>query len=150
MPANEFAILRIEQGKQRPIQSMEECRDGERLFIGEIKAGRDPRRLPSRSIHVTAQLGDVSAFLAAYLERCVKPAGLRSINDVRSRLAILKQNLGQLPLSVLEEPDDINRFKTVRRVAESPEGGFIPSKCLTGSSAEHQHDQHECHKRKEE
>jgi hypothetical protein len=30
--------------KQRPIQSLEEARDWERVFIGEIKAGRDPRR----------------------------------------------------------------------------------------------------------
>ena len=50
MPANEFAIPRMEPGKQRPIQSMEEARDWERLFIGEIKAGRDPRRPPSRTI----------------------------------------------------------------------------------------------------
>jgi hypothetical protein len=44
MPVNEFAIPRMEPGKQRPVQSMEEARDWERLFIGEIKAGRDPRR----------------------------------------------------------------------------------------------------------
>ena len=74
---NEFAIPRMEPGKQRPIQSMEEARDWERLFIGEIKAGRDPRQPPSRSIHVSTQLGDVSAFLDAYLERCVKPAPVR-------------------------------------------------------------------------
>ena len=65
MPLNEFAIPRMEPGKQRPIQSMEEARDWERLFIGEIKAGRDPRQPPSRSIHVSTQLGDVSAFLDA-------------------------------------------------------------------------------------
>src|SRR5919106_1242152 len=44
MPINEFAVPRMEPGKQRPIESMEEARDWERLFIGEIKAGRDPRR----------------------------------------------------------------------------------------------------------
>lgn len=44
MPANEFAVPRMEVGKQRPIESMEEARDWERLFIGEVKAGRDPRR----------------------------------------------------------------------------------------------------------
>jgi hypothetical protein len=41
MPANDFAIPRMDVGKQRSIQSMEEARDWERLFIGEIKAGRD-------------------------------------------------------------------------------------------------------------
>jgi hypothetical protein len=44
MPANEFAVARMEVGKQWSIQSMEEARDWERLFIGEVKAGRDPRR----------------------------------------------------------------------------------------------------------
>jgi hypothetical protein len=38
MPMNDFAIPRMDQGKQRPIQSMEEARDWERLFIGEIMA----------------------------------------------------------------------------------------------------------------
>jgi hypothetical protein len=35
IPANEFAIPRMEPGKQRPIQSMEEARDWEHLFKGE-------------------------------------------------------------------------------------------------------------------
>ena len=50
IPANEFAIPRMELGKQRPIQSMEEARDWERLFIGEIKAGRNPRRPSARTM----------------------------------------------------------------------------------------------------
>jgi integrase len=121
MPADEFAIPRMEPGKQRPIQSMEEARDWERLFIGEIKAGRDPRRPPIRSIHVNTQLGDVAAFLDAYLERYAKPAELRSINAICSRIAVLKQHLGHLPLSALEEPDEINRFKTDSDYAEDVE-----------------------------
>jgi hypothetical protein len=36
MPVNDFAIPRMEPGKQRPIQSMEEARGWERLFIGEV------------------------------------------------------------------------------------------------------------------
>src|SRR5712692_2668366 len=72
MPVNDFAVPRMEPGKQRPIESMEEARDWERLFIGEIKAGRDPRRPPSRPIQAGAGLGDVAAFLDAYMERCVK------------------------------------------------------------------------------
>src|SRR5207249_11096081 len=111
MPVNAFAIPRMEQGKQRPIQSMEEARDWERLFIGEVKAGRDPSRPPSRSLLAGAQLGDVAAFLDAYWERCVKPAGLRSLGSIRSQLSVLKQNLGHLQLLALEEPDEINRFK---------------------------------------
>jgi hypothetical protein len=44
MTANELAVSRMEVGKQRPIQSIEEARDWERLFIGEIK-GRAGIRL---------------------------------------------------------------------------------------------------------
>jgi hypothetical protein len=121
MPVNDFAIPRMDSGKQRPIQSMEEARDWERLFIGEIKAGRDPRRLPSRSVHVSTEIGDVATFLDAYLERYVKPAGLRSIDAVCSGIGILKQYLGHLPLSAVEEPDDINPFKTDSDYAEDVE-----------------------------
>jgi hypothetical protein len=121
MPANEFAIPRMEPGKQRAIQSMEEARDWERLFIGEIKAGRDPQRPPSRSIHVSTEIGDVSAFLDAYLERCARPAALRSFRSVCSQAATLKEHLGHLPLSALEEPDEINRFKTNSDYAEDVE-----------------------------
>ena len=111
----------MEPGKQRPIQSMEEARDWERRFIGEIKAGRDPRRLPSRSIQAGTELGNVSAFLDAYMERCVKPAGLRSISAVRSRVSVLKEHLGDLALAALEGPDEINRFKTESDYAEDVE-----------------------------
>jgi integrase len=112
MPVNEFAIPRMEPGKQRAIQSMEEARDWERLFIGEVKAGRDPRRPASRSIQVASHLVDVAGFLEAYWERCVKPAGLRSLGTARSQITILKEHLGHLPLTALEEPDEINRFKS--------------------------------------
>jgi integrase len=121
MPANDFAIPRMEPGKQRSIQSMEEARDWERLSIGEVKAGRDPARRPTRAIQVSTQLGDVSAFLGAYLERYVKPAGLRSIDAIGSRIGVLKQHLGHLPLSALEDPDEINQFKTDSDYAEDVE-----------------------------
>jgi hypothetical protein len=123
IPANEFAIPRMEPGKQRPIQSMEEARDWERMLIGEIKAGRDPSRPPNRFIQASAgaQLGDVSTFLDAYMERCVKPAGLRSINAVRSRVGVLKEHFGTSPITVLEDADEINRFKTDSDYAEDVE-----------------------------
>ncbi|MBL8144212.1 MAG: hypothetical protein JNM38_24065 [Acidobacteria bacterium] len=90
IPANEFAIPRMEPGRQRPIQSMEEARDWERRFIGEIKAGRDPRRPTSRAMQAGAELANVSAFLDAYMDRLVKPSGLRSIATVRSQISVLK------------------------------------------------------------
>src|SRR2546425_4794918 len=37
MPVNDFAFPRMEPGKQRPIESMEEAHDWGRSFIGEIK-----------------------------------------------------------------------------------------------------------------
>lgn len=75
MPVNEFAVPRMEPGKQRPIQSMEEARHWERLFIGEIQAGRDPRRPRTRRTTSDATPKSVAEFLDAYMNRCVKPAG---------------------------------------------------------------------------
>src|SRR5438093_1822894 len=121
MPLNEFAIPRMEPGKQRPIQSMEEARDWERLFVGEVRAGRDPSRPLSRTVQTSTQLDDVAAFLDAYWERCVKPAGLRSLGSVRSQVSVLKQHLGHLPLSSLEEPDEMTQFKTDSDYAEDVE-----------------------------
>jgi integrase len=121
MPVNDFAIPRMEPSKQRPIQSMEEARDWERRFIGEIKAGHDPLRLPSRSVPASTALDNVSAFLDAYWERCVKPAGPRSIASIRGQITVLKEHLGQLPLAAIEDSDEINRFKTESEYAEDVE-----------------------------
>jgi hypothetical protein len=101
VPVNEYAIPRMEPGKQRPIQSMEEARDWERRFIGEVKAGLDPQK-PKRD--AKAEIETVSAFLDAYFERCAKPAGLRSLATVESQLRRLKEQLGHLPLEALEDP----------------------------------------------
>jgi integrase len=111
----------MEPSKQRAIQSLEEVRDWERLFIGEIKAGRNPRRPSARTMQAGSELRDVSAFLDAYMERCVKPAGLRSIAAVRSRIGVLKEHLGQLSLTELEDPDVINQFKADSEYAEDVE-----------------------------
>ncbi len=121
MRANDFAVPRMDPGKQRPVQSMEEARHWERLFIGEIQAGRDPRRPRTRRTSTDAAPKSVTAFLDAYMDRCVKPAGLRSIRSVQSRVAALKEYLGELPLDALEEPDDINRFKTESDYADQVE-----------------------------
>jgi hypothetical protein len=44
-----------------------------------------------------------------------------SIRSVQSRVAALKQYLGELPLDALEEPDEINRFKTESDYADEVE-----------------------------
>jgi hypothetical protein len=109
----------MDPSKQRPIQSLEEARDWERVFIGEIKAGRDPRRpKPVRRGSTDAAPKDVASFLDAYVERCVKPAALKSIKSTASRIAVLKEHFGELPLDALEESDEINRFKTESDYAE--------------------------------
>jgi integrase len=120
MGVNDFAIPRMEMGKQRPVVSMEEVRDWERRFIGEVKAGRDPRRPIVRAASALS-LDNVSGFLDAYVERCVKPAGLRSETTVRSRVAVLKTHFGRLSLEALEVPDEINRFKTDSDYADDVE-----------------------------
>jgi hypothetical protein len=121
MPVNEFAVPRMEPGKQRAVESLEEVRDWQRLFIGEIKAGRDPRRPRTQRKSTDAAPTDVAGFLDAYVERCVKPAALKSVRSICSRISVLKENLGELPLDSLEEPDDINRFKTDSDYAEEVE-----------------------------
>src|SRR5258708_27707851 len=64
VPVNEYAIPLMEPRKQRPIQSMEEARDWERRFIGEVKAGLDPQRPPSpRKPNAKAEIETVSGFL---------------------------------------------------------------------------------------
>ena len=58
--------------KQRPIQSMEEARDWKRLFIGEVKAGRDPRRprTPRKPTDVAPK--GVASSLDSYVEQCLR------------------------------------------------------------------------------
>jgi hypothetical protein len=111
MPVNDFAVPRMEPTRQRPVQSMEEVRDWERLFIGEIKAGRDPRIKPARK-EAPTDLQSVAGFLDAYFERHLRPAGIRSLDTAAGRIKVLKQHFGDLPVKALEEPAVINRFKT--------------------------------------
>jgi integrase len=121
MPVNEYAIQRMEPGKQRPVESMEEARDWERRFVGEVKAGLDPYVPPNQPRKEQTEIKKVSEFLDAYFDRCAKPAGLRSIATVRSQIGTLKQHLGNLRLSALEGPDEINRFKADSEYAEDVE-----------------------------
>lgn len=120
MPVNDFAVPRMEPGNQRPIESMEEARDWERLFIGEVKAGRDPRIKPVRK-EVVTDLQHVAGFLDAYFERHLRPAGIRSLDTAAGRIKVLKQYLGDLSVKALEEPTVINRFKTESEYARKVE-----------------------------
>jgi integrase/recombinase XerC len=120
LPVNDFAVPRMEPGKQRSIESMEEARDWERLFIGEIKAGRDPRLKPARK-EKAPDIKHVAGFLDAYFEGHLKPAGIRSLDTAAGRLKVLKQYFGDLPVKALEEPAVINRFKAESEYARRVE-----------------------------
>ena len=106
---------------------MEEARDWERLFIGEIKAGRDPRRPRAPQKSIDAAPKDVAAFLTR--TRTLRQTGRAEKHRTRScsRIAVLKRHLGDLPLDALEEPDDINRFKTESDYAEERRARDDPS-----------------------
>ena len=107
MPANDFAIPRMEVGKQRPIESFEEARDWERLF-GEIKAGRDPRPKPTIKRTAAADPQLVAGFLDLYFERQVKPAASPA------PLAAAR------PLTRPARSRSARRLSGRRRLAESP------------------------------
>jgi hypothetical protein len=76
---------------------MEEVRDWERLFVGEIKAGRDPRLKPPGK-ETSTDLKSVAGFLDAYFERHLRPAGIRSLDTAAGRIKVLKQHFGDLPI----------------------------------------------------
>jgi integrase len=120
MPVNDFSVPRMDSGKQRPVESMEEARDWERLFIGEIKAGRDPRVKPVAK-QQPADLQHVAGFLDAYLERHLRPAGIRSLDTAAGRIRVLKKYFGELPVKALEQAEVINRFKTESEYARNVE-----------------------------
>ena len=111
MPVNDFAVPRMEPGKQRPIESMEEARDWERLFIGEIKAGRDPRIKPARKEKARRHHARGRLSRRLLRDATLKPAGIRSLDTAGGRLKVLKRYFGDLPVKALEEPAVINRFK---------------------------------------
>ena len=106
MPVDAFALAR---GATKPITSKQEAQKvWEPKFIGEIVAGRDPRRPPAPPV---AEGMTVAGFLDQYYERYVVAESLRSIASIRSRLAALKDALGTLPVTALERTDTIEDFK---------------------------------------
>lgn len=118
---NDFAIPRMPEGAAHPVTTKQEAeRRWEPLFIGEIMAGRDPRAVPLRQRR-SSDASTVSGFLDLFVDRYVTPQGLRSAASIRSRIKVLKANLGDLPLSAIEQPEPINRFKTESEYADDVE-----------------------------
>jgi integrase len=106
MPVDAFALVR---GATQPVWSKQEAEKvWEPKFIGEIVAGRDPRKPPAPAV---AEGMTVAGFLDQYYERYVVAESLRSVASIRSRLAALKDALGTLPVSALERTDTIEDFK---------------------------------------
>lgn len=111
MPVDEFAIAR---GATAPITSKETAvKVWEPKFLAEIVAGRDPRippDVPRAAIGVT-----VAAFLDTYYANYVEAEGLRDPATIKGRLKAIKAVLGDQPITVLEKPAEVLRFKAAYR-----------------------------------
>ena len=111
MPVDEFAIAR---GATEPITSKDAAvKVWEPKFLAEIVAGRDPTVPPDvakAAVGVT-----VSDFLDLYYANYVEAEGLRDPVTVKGRLKAVKGVLGDLPVTALEKPADILRFKAAYR-----------------------------------
>jgi integrase len=125
MPIDEFAIAR---GATAPITSKETAvKVWEPKFLAEIVAGRDPRippDVPRAAIGVT-----VAEFLDTYYANYVEAEGLRDPATIKGRLKAIKAVLGDQPVTVLEKPAEVLRFK-----GDIPEG---PRGCDRESRLEH-------------
>jgi hypothetical protein len=106
MPVDAFALLR---GATQPVASKQEAEKvWEPKFIGEIVAGKDPRKAPAPPVPEGTTVAD---FLDQYYERYVVAESLRSVASIRSRLGSLKDALGALPVGALERTETIEDFK---------------------------------------
>jgi hypothetical protein len=111
MPVDDFALVR---GATEPITSKQTAEHvWEPKFVGEIVAGRDPRVL-LRSPEPTTEL-TVEQFLDLYWTSYVEPEALKSADTVRGHLKALRASLGHLPVTTLEKPAEILRFKATFR-----------------------------------
>ena len=106
MPVDAFALLR---GATQPVASKQEAEKvWEPKFIGEIVAGKDPRKAPAPPVPQGTTVAD---FLDQYYERYVVAESLRSVASIRSRLGALKDALGAVPVGALERTETIEDFK---------------------------------------
>jgi integrase len=106
MPVDAFALVR---GATQPVSTKQEAEKvWEPKFIGEIVAGKDPRKPPTPP---AAEGMTVAEFLDQYYERYVVAEGLRSVASIRSRISAVKDALGTRPVTSLERTDTIEDFK---------------------------------------
>lgn len=106
MPVSAFALVR---GAKQPVTSKQEAEKvWEPKFIGEIVAGRNPRKPPAPQ---TSEGMTVADFLDQYYERYVVAESLRSVASIRSRVRGLKDALGTRPVAALNQTETIEDFK---------------------------------------
>jgi hypothetical protein len=111
MPVDDFAIPR---GATEPVASKQTAEKvWEPKFLGEIVSGRDPRKPPIKQV-AEGEL-TVANFLDRYYTNYVEAEGLKSADTVAGHIKGLKASLGELPVTVLEKPTDIGRFKAEYR-----------------------------------
>ena len=105
---------RIRGRRAEPVTSKQVAqRIWEPKFLGEIVAGRDPRIPPEKPD--TGDVLTVAEFLDRYQTNYVEAEGLKSADTVAGHLKALKASLGALPVTALEKPADISRFKAEYR-----------------------------------
>lgn len=115
MRVDDFAIAR---GATEPITSKQTAeRVWEPKFLGEIIAGRNPHVPPNMPRQVGALT--VAEFLDRYYTNYVEAEGLKSADTVSGHLKALKASLGELPVTTLERPGDIGRFKAEYRTGRT-------------------------------
>ena len=106
MNVNEFALAR---GADHTVVTRQEAEKvWEPLFIAELVAGKDPRRQPAQGTNGELT---VAEFLDIYRVRHCEAQRL-SMEKLGSKLDVLKQRLGHLPLRELERPGPIEDFKS--------------------------------------
>jgi integrase len=111
MPVDDFALARGATDTIASKQTAEHV--WEPKFLAEIMGGRDPRIAPT--VPKTAVGVTVAEFLDLYFTNYVEAEGLRDPVTVKGRLKAIQAVLGDLPVSALEKPHDIVRFKAVYR-----------------------------------
>ena len=111
MRVDEFALAR---GATEPVTAKQTAEKvWEPRFLAAIMAGRDPSvppSMPKAAVGLT-----IADFLDLYYTNYVEAEGLRDPVTIKGHLKALKAVLGNLPVSALEKPGDIFRFKAAYR-----------------------------------
>ncbi len=111
MRVDDFALARGATDAVTVKQTAEKL--WEPKFLAEIIGGRDPRippNVPRAAVGLT-----IADFLDLYYTNYVEAEGLRDPATIRGRLKAIKAVLGDLPVTALEKPSDILRFKAAYR-----------------------------------